>query len=112
MPIAKALVDAHTRGVKVQVILDKSQRTEKYSSADFVAHAGIPVQIDAAHAIAHNKVIVVDGKTVITGSFNFTKGAEEKNAENLLVIRSNELAAKYLENWQAHSKHSEAYQGK
>lgn len=47
-PIAKALVDAHKRGVKVLVILDKSQRTEKYSSADFVAHAGIPVQIDAA----------------------------------------------------------------
>ncbi|MCY2927444.1 MAG: phospholipase D family protein [Planctomycetota bacterium] len=111
-PIAKALVDAHTRGVKVQVILDKSQRTEKYSSADFVAHAGIPVQIDAAHAIAHNKVMVIDGETVLTGSFNFTKGAEEKNAENLLVIRSKELAAKYLENWQVHASHSEAYQGK
>src|SRR5450755_3995742 len=45
-PIAKALVDAAKRGVKVQVILDKSQRTEKYSSADFVQHAGIPTYID------------------------------------------------------------------
>lgn len=41
-PIAKALVDAHKRGVRVEVILDKSQRTEKYSAADFLAHAGIP----------------------------------------------------------------------
>ena len=111
-PIAKALVDAHNRGVKVQAILDKSQKTEKYSSADFVAHAGIPVQIDAAHAIAHNKVMVIDGETVITGSFNFTKAAQDKNAENLLVVRSKDLAAKYLENWQLHAKHSEAYAGK
>ena len=52
-PIAKALVDAKKRGVDTEVILDKSQRTEKYSSADFVAHEGIPTFIDAAHAIAH-----------------------------------------------------------
>jgi phosphatidylserine/phosphatidylglycerophosphate/cardiolipin synthase-like enzyme len=56
-PIAKALVDAHKRGVRVAVILDKSQRTEKYSSADFVQHAGIPTSIDAKHAIAHNKIM-------------------------------------------------------
>ena len=66
-PIAKALVDAHKRGVDVRVILDKSQRTEKYSSADFVAHAGILTLIDAKHAIAHNKVMVIDGETVLTG---------------------------------------------
>jgi hypothetical protein len=64
-PIAKALVEAHKRGVDVRVILDRSQRTEKYSSADFVAHAGIPTWIDAQHAIAHNKVMVIDGGTVL-----------------------------------------------
>ena len=84
-PIAKALVDAHKRGVHIEVILDKSQRTEKYSSADFVQHAGIPAYIDAEHAIAHNKVMVIDGQTVITGSFNFTSSAEDRNAENLLL---------------------------
>ena len=59
-PIAKALVDAKRRGLDVAIILDKSQRTEKYSSADFLAHADIPTFIDAAHAIAHNKVMVID----------------------------------------------------
>jgi phosphatidylserine/phosphatidylglycerophosphate/cardiolipin synthase-like enzyme len=68
-PIAKALLDAHKRGVQVQVILDKSQRTEKYSSADFLANRGVPTMIDANHAISHNKVIVIDGETVLTGSF-------------------------------------------
>ena len=111
-PIAKALVDAWKRGVKVEVVLDKSQRSERYSSADFVANAGIPTRIDAKHAIAHNKIMIIDGGTVLTGSFNFTKGAEEQNAENLLVIRSKELADVYLRNWQAHAEHSEPYAGR
>jgi phosphatidylserine/phosphatidylglycerophosphate/cardiolipin synthase-like enzyme len=81
VPIAKALVDAHKRGVDIKVILDKSQRTEKYSSADFVQHAGIPIWIDAKHAIAHNKIMILDGETILTGSFNFTTAAEEHNAE-------------------------------
>jgi phosphatidylserine/phosphatidylglycerophosphate/cardiolipin synthase-like enzyme len=85
-PIAKALVDAHKQGVDIQVILDKSQKSERYSSATFLANEGIPTYIDAAHKIAHNKVMIIDGKTLITGSFNFTKSAEEGNAENLLVI--------------------------
>jgi phosphatidylserine/phosphatidylglycerophosphate/cardiolipin synthase-like enzyme len=74
----------------VQVILDKSQRTEKYSSADFLANQGVPTMIDAHHAIAHNKVIVIDGETVLTGSFNFTKAAQEKNAEHVRRISGGE----------------------
>lgn len=108
-PIAKALVEAKKRGVDIEILLDKSQRSERYSSADFVAHAGIPTFIDAAHAIAHNKIIIVDGEVVLTGSFNFTKAAEEKNAENLLVIYDKALAAKYRENWEVHRRHSEEY---
>jgi phosphatidylserine/phosphatidylglycerophosphate/cardiolipin synthase-like enzyme len=110
--IEKALVDAHKRGVRVEVILDKSQRTGKYSSADFFAHAGIRTRIDAQHKIAHNNIMVIDAGVVITGSFNFTEGAEHDNAENLLVIRSRELAARYTENWDTHALHSEPYTGR
>ena len=111
-PIAKALVEAHQRGVHVEAILDRSQESEKYSSADFVLHAGIPTMIDAKHAIAHNKVILIDGGIVITGSFNFTKAAEEHNAENLLVIRDRQIAEKYTVNWQLHAAHSKEYGGR
>jgi phosphatidylserine/phosphatidylglycerophosphate/cardiolipin synthase-like enzyme len=111
-PTAKALLDAHTRGVQVQVILDKSQRTEKYSSADFLANQGVPTMIDAQHAISHNKVMIIDGETVLTGSFNFTKAAQEKNAENLLIIRDPALAAQYTQNWQAHAQYSQPYTGR
>jgi len=107
-PIAKSLLKAHKRGVKVQVILDKSQKTQKYSSASFLTNSGIPTYIDEKHAIAHNKIILIDRAVVITGSFNFTKAAEEKNAENLLIIRSKELVKPYLQNWQRHRNHSAA----
>jgi phosphatidylserine/phosphatidylglycerophosphate/cardiolipin synthase-like enzyme len=111
-PIAQALVAAHKRGVVVQVVLDKSQRTEKYSSADFVAHAGIPTYIDMRHAIAHNKIILIDGFVVLTGSFNFSRAAETSNAENLLVIRDPKLAERYVVNWREHQSHAEPYAGR
>jgi len=85
-PIAKALVEAHKRGVKVLAVLDTSNETGKYSAATFLHNAGIQPLIDDQHAIAHSKVMVIDSMTLITGSFNFTKAAEEKNAENMLVI--------------------------
>jgi phosphatidylserine/phosphatidylglycerophosphate/cardiolipin synthase-like enzyme len=110
--IAKALLDAHKRGVQVQAILDKSQRSDKYSSADFLANQGVPVVIDANHAIAHNKVIVIDGELVITGSFNFTKAAQQKNAENLLLLSDAPLAAQYARNWDAHRSHSQPCVGR
>lgn len=111
-PIAKALVDAKKRGIRIEVVLDKSQKREKYTSADFVAHAGIATYIDSAHAIAHNKIMIIDRTTVITGSFNFTKAAEEKNAENLLVVKGNKkLIDSYLINFEDHKRHSEGVSG-
>jgi len=110
--IAKALLNAYKRGVKVEVILDKSQRTDKYSSATFLYNSGILVKIDSKHTIAHNKVMIIDGEIVVTGSFNFTKAAEESNAENLLVIRDKKLAERYTKNWQEHERHSEVYVGR
>jgi phosphatidylserine/phosphatidylglycerophosphate/cardiolipin synthase-like enzyme len=110
--IAKGLLDAHKRGVKLEIIPDKSQKSDQYSSADFLANSGMSVKIDSVHGIAHNKVMIIDGETIITGSFNFTKAAEENNAEELLVIHDKKLAERYTENWQEHERHSEVYVGK
>ena len=95
----------------MEVILDKSNRSAKYSTGDFTAHMGIITYIDDKHAVAHNKIIIIDKETVITGSFNFTKAAEEKNAENLLILKNKELAAIYINNWNKHKDHSESYEG-
>jgi phosphatidylserine/phosphatidylglycerophosphate/cardiolipin synthase-like enzyme len=58
-PIAKALLDAHKRGVKVEAIVDKSLRTANYSSATFLANSRVPTFIDDAHDIAHNKILLM-----------------------------------------------------
>jgi phosphatidylserine/phosphatidylglycerophosphate/cardiolipin synthase-like enzyme len=109
-PIAKALVDAHKRGVTVLAVLDKSNETKQYSAATFLVNAGIRTLIDDQHAIAHSKVMVIDSATVITGSFNFTKAAEANNVENLLVIKeAPELVQAYAANVQAHAAHAHPY---
>jgi phosphatidylserine/phosphatidylglycerophosphate/cardiolipin synthase-like enzyme len=56
--------------------------------------------------------MIIDGETVITGSFNFTKAAQEKNAENVLIIRDQALAAQYTKNWRVHAQHSQPYVGR
>lgn len=110
--IVKALVEAQKRGVDVFVLLDKSNKTDKYSVADLLDHFQVDTYIDDKHAIAHNKVMIIDKETVITGSYNFTKAAENSNAENILVIRSTQLADAYFGNWAEHQKHSVPYVGR
>ena len=111
-PILNAISAAHRRGVLVKVILDQSQLTDKFSPLPFLLAAGVPTWIDAAHQIAHNKIMIIDGETVITGSFNFTRSAEYYNAENLLVIRDKALADRYEANFQEHLRHSQPYDAK
>jgi phosphatidylserine/phosphatidylglycerophosphate/cardiolipin synthase-like enzyme len=98
-PIATHLVAAKKRGVKVNVILDKSQKTQRYSAFRFLVNQHIPCWIDYKPAIAHNKIMIIDEKEVITGSFNFTQAAQNRNAENLLIIYDKTLATIYLKNW-------------
>ena len=109
-PLAKALVDAHKRGVMILTVLDKSHETDQYSAAAFLTNAGIQTLIDAHHALVQSTVLVIDSATIITGSFNFTKKAEASNAENLLVIKdAPDLVQAYEANIQAHAAHSYPY---
>jgi phosphatidylserine/phosphatidylglycerophosphate/cardiolipin synthase-like enzyme len=108
-PIAQALVAAHRRGVDVQVIVDSRQATDPRSQVGTLHAAGVLVLIDARHAIHHNKVMLIDEATVITGSFNWSAAAEDRNAENLLVLRSRAMAAAYAADWRRHAEHSPRY---
>lgn len=109
-PIVKALREAHERRVRVRVLLDGSQQSDRYSDATYFHNAGIDVLIDDTHKIAHNKVVIIDRATVITGSFNFSAAAENDNAENLLVIAGKEkIAEAYVENFASHWAHAIEY---
>ena len=111
--LAGALVRAHQRGVQVHVILDANAQPHDPPGpavARLLA-AGIAVCLDAQHEWAHDKVMIVDGAIVITGSYNWTLAAENKNGENLLVIRDPRLARTYVKNWLHHADHSTPYHG-
>jgi phosphatidylserine/phosphatidylglycerophosphate/cardiolipin synthase-like enzyme len=103
--IAQALVRAHVRGVKVRVLLDKKSQTSNRYVIGVLQDADIAVRLDGKHAIAHNKVMVIDQEVVITGSFNFTNSAATRNAENFLILKSPDLALQYRLQWQNHWAH-------
>ncbi len=120
-PIIKALIAAHRRGVKVVIILDRSNlMKENYRTHRYTRHptpglqaccaANIPVYIDARYLIAHNKVMLIDGQTIVTGSFNFSYAAAHFNAENMLVVRHAPMIfAAYMKNFTHHQLTSQRY---
>jgi phosphatidylserine/phosphatidylglycerophosphate/cardiolipin synthase-like enzyme len=85
--IAKALDRAHARGVDVRVVLDRSQATQKYSSATYFHNRGVALWINARYPVMHHKFLVVDADTVGFGSMNFTGAGAQKNAENFNLFR-------------------------
>jgi phosphatidylserine/phosphatidylglycerophosphate/cardiolipin synthase-like enzyme len=105
-PIASALVEAARRGVNIQIVADRSQREASSSLITSLKNKGIPIWIDESVAIAHNKVMVIDEKMVITGSYNLTNAAEDRNAENILFIQSKELADQYKRYWKNRREHA------
>jgi phosphatidylserine/phosphatidylglycerophosphate/cardiolipin synthase-like enzyme len=98
-PIAQALQEAHLKGVSVMVLADKSQEGSRYSQIPLLARTGIEVRVDDQVSIAHNKVMLIDGRILISGSYNYSPSAEKRNAENLLIIRDHGIIAAYRENW-------------
>lgn len=109
-PIQSALARAQKRGVEVEVIMDRDeQKDRKYVAARALKAGGATVWLDDRHACAHNKLIIIDRETVITGSFNFTYAAESKNAENVLIITSQDLAGLYTDNYLKHRRHSKRF---
>ena len=100
--IIDSLLQAKSRGVKIEAILDVSNFSE--SKKEFVGSLqkkGINIYMSRVSGIAHNKVMVIDGEKVITGSFNFTNNADNRNAENVLIATNRALAEKYFVNWNA-----------
>jgi phosphatidylserine/phosphatidylglycerophosphate/cardiolipin synthase-like enzyme len=108
--IASALMDAHRRGVDVKLLLDAGAAGDFRAQAQALVRAGIPVFVDGKHAAAHSKVILIDTRTLITGSFDFTSAAENDNVENVLILHDQaRLQSAYADNFRAHLAHSEPF---
>lgn len=102
--ITQALVEARQRGVDVKVVIDKKRNLGKASRSamDFVVRNGVQLRTSDHFHLQHDKVIIVDGSTVQTGSFNYAPSAETANSENVLVIRDMpQVARQYIAHWQS-----------
>jgi len=102
-PVTEALLRAKHRGVDVRIVADeKNNISEDHSgkaraALSALSTAGADVRTIRVYPIHHDKVVVVDGKTVELGSFNYSDAAAHKNSENVLVNWDNEkLAQVYL----------------
>lgn len=98
-PICLALRRAHSRGMRVEVLIDKGEAFDRGSVVPALLAWGIIVRAEMSGGLGHNKIVLVDDSLVLTGSFNFTDNAEEHNQENLLVIDNVNLFAQFLRNW-------------
>jgi phosphatidylserine/phosphatidylglycerophosphate/cardiolipin synthase-like enzyme len=97
--VGDALVNAFHRNVTVKVVFDKSQ-VSKYSEYHTLQGVGIDVRNDTNSGLMHHKFMIVDEFTVLTGSYNWSKNAEENNNENLLVVQGKDIAIEYeMEFW-------------
>ena len=107
------LIKAESRGVQVNILVDGSNgnlgNSQTIAKSNLYAH-GVELSVDTiSRGIAHNKVMIIDGDRVITGSFNFTKSADTVNAENVVLIKNKDVAKSYLDNWNSRSKLSAPY---
>lgn len=92
-----AILDRFQNGVETKGIFETRGSETKYSELPHLYCAGVPVRQDGNPGTFHHKAIVIDAQTVITGSFNFSKNANQNNDENVLIVTNSAIAAKYLE---------------
>lgn len=95
--LASSLIDAHERGVDVDVIIDDDWYSSPGSDYQDILDAGIDIRGDERGGFMHHKVMIIDGYIVVTGSYNWSASAEDSNDENLLILKSTVIATEYLE---------------
>lgn len=96
--IAAALIERANHGVEVSGILEHNQvKSNQGTEFDRLVAAGIEVRLDANRDHMHHKFFVIDEQIVITGSYNFSRSAEERNDENVLIIHDKDIAKTYIE---------------
>lgn len=97
--LAEALIEAHKRGVQVRVMMEATNVNSQGSEACRLVRAGIPVRNDLASGLFHHKFLVIDGIWVVTGSYNWSAAANDKNYENVVILRCSEIAAFFVKHF-------------
>lgn len=98
--ICRALLNAHRRGVRVRVITDDQKSTDRGSDVLRLAEEGVGIKLDHLPDHMHHKFAVFDGHSAVTGSYNWTRGAADKNHENILLTDDPRLVRPFIEEFE------------
>jgi len=97
--VGNALIEALGRHIEVKIVFEKGQIGQS-SEYQRLRNSAVDVRNDTNPSYMHDKIMIVDGKVVLTGSFNWSNNAENENNENLLIIASTSLATTYENEFQ------------
>ena len=95
--LTSAVLDAHRRGVRVRLLTDNDKLYDRGSDVRQLSGAGLPVRIDRTSDHMHHKFAIADNRTVLTGSYNWTRSAAELNHENLLITDDVAIVRRYTQ---------------
>ena len=95
--LSDAILEAHRRGVAVRIIADDAKAEDLGSDVGRFERAGIPTRVDRSPFHMHHKFAILDGETLLTGSYNWTRGAARDNEENLIVTTDPRFLAPFQE---------------
>ena len=109
--LAKALVEAHQRGVQIRLMTDRSKFGESAATQRLLSSSGFSVRVGAGRegndSKMHHKFVVLDARLVITGSYNWTFASEERNHENVVLLRDPLVVETYIREFEALWEESE-----
>jgi phosphatidylserine/phosphatidylglycerophosphate/cardiolipin synthase-like enzyme len=106
--ITAALREAHRRGVALRIITDNDKMLDEGSDIEELASAGVPVRVDFTEYHMHHKFAIFDGRTLLTGSYNWTRGAAAYNEEHLVVTNDRGLVRAFAEKFEGLWRNLEA----
>jgi phosphatidylserine/phosphatidylglycerophosphate/cardiolipin synthase-like enzyme len=98
--LAAALVSAKNRGVEVRVVIERDRANEQGSEYQYLRSAGVSVRLDGNSGLMHHKFMVIDGLIVVTGSYNWSTAAEDRNDENIVIIRDRYIAERFTQEFE------------
>lgn len=93
--IANALIEAHSRGIDVKIIIDANSTSTRHSKHQQLRNSGIPLKVENYAGKLHSKGMIIDDSYIVVGSMNFSNSGENKNDENLIIIQNYQLAVNY-----------------
>lgn len=89
--ITKKITQCNDRGIKIKIITDNDKQYDRGSDINYLAGKGLEIKVDMSRHHMHHKFAIVDNKTVLTGSYNWTRSAEKFNQENLIITDSSNM---------------------